>query len=82
MKGEQTNVANAMSSMKILGLNTKSAKTYGKLFADGMKLPRMNTLIAGHCLESKLPIVTNRPKEFKGVKGLVVLTPSMAGVET
>lgn len=81
-KDERTNVENAMSSMKILGLNPKNSQAYGSLLAKGLNLGRMNTLIAGLCLESKLPIITNRPNEFKGVKGLVVLTPSMAGVET
>jgi len=79
-KDEQTKIEDAMSSMKILGLNAKNAQAYGTLFADKMNVPRMNVLIAGLCLESKLPIVTNHPNEFKGVKRLVVLTPSMAGV--
>jgi len=72
---ERTAIEDVMSSLKILGLNAKSAPNYAHLFA-GKKLKRMNALIAGLCLESKLPVLTRQPNEFRNVKGLTVLTPS------
>ena len=68
-------VENAMHAMKILGLNAKNAKRYGALLSRKVKLPRMNALIAGLCLESKLPVLTGSPKEFRGVEGLVIVRP-------
>jgi predicted nucleic acid-binding protein len=73
---ERNAVEHAMSAMKILGLNPKNAKRYGDLLASGARLPRMNVLIAGVCLESKLPVLTGQPKEFHGVKELVVIPTS------
>jgi|SRR5208283_5041831 len=73
---ERHAVEQSMSAMKILGVNAKSAKYYGKLIAEGMKLPRMNALIAGICLESKLPVLTGKPKEFIGVKQLRIVPSS------
>jgi predicted nucleic acid-binding protein len=70
---ERRAVEQSMSAMKILGVNAKSAKYYGKLIAEGMKLPRMNALIAGICLESKLPVLSGQPKEFSGVKQLRIV---------
>ncbi len=72
-------IEHAMSAMKILGLNAKNAKRYGNLFSSGTRLPRMNTLIAGICLESKLPVLTGRPEEFNGLKELVVIPASVLG---
>jgi len=72
-ESERRAVEQSMSAMKILGVNAKSAKYYGKLIADGLKLPRMNSMIAGMCLESKLPLLTGQPKEFSGVKQLRIV---------
>jgi len=74
---ERAAVEGALSGMKILGLNAKSAKTFGAWMSDGLKLKRMNSLVAGMCLESKLPILTMQPNEFHGVKGLVIV-PALA----
>lgn len=70
-------IEQTLSAFKILGLNARSAKTYGALLTGGLKLPRSNIFIAGLCLESKLSILTGQPEEFHGVKGLVVILPSM-----
>lgn len=68
-------VASSMSAMKILGLNARSAKSYGRLLSKGPALPRMNALIAGLALESRLPVLTGLPGEFRGVRGLTLLRP-------
>ena len=74
---ERKALEHAMSAMKILGLNARNAKRYGELLARRLPLPRMNALIAGVCLESKLPVLTGRPREFRGVKGLVIVPGSL-----
>ena len=61
-KKELETIGDAMSAMKILGLNAKSAKNIGGLFARDRSL---TGLIAGVCVESKLPIVTRRGSRFK-----------------
>lgn len=71
---ERTVIEDAMSSLKILGLNAKSAPNYAELF-NNIALKKMNALIAGLCLESKLPILTRQPSQFRKVKGLTVMTP-------
>lgn len=74
-ENERIIIEGLMSSIKILGLNAKSAPKYGGLLNE-KGLPRMNALIAGLCIESKLPILTSKPSEFRKVKGLTVLTPN------
>ncbi len=68
-------VDEAMSALKVLGLNSKSAKVVGGIFSRTAS-PRkgdLPLLIAGVCLESKLPIVTMNPKRFSGIKELQVI---------
>ncbi len=68
-------VDDAMSSLKVLGLNAKSAKVIGNLFADsGSKRNRdLRVLIAGVCRESKLPILTLNPRRFSGIEHVRVI---------
>ena len=74
---ERAAIEGALSGMKILGLNAKSAKTFGGWMSQGPKMQRMNSLVAGVCLESKLPILTMQPNDFRGVKGLMII-PALA----
>ncbi len=73
---ERSAVERAMKSMKILGLNAKSAKKYGEILGQKINIPNMNMLIAGVCLESRLPLLTGQPKAFRGVSGLTIVSPS------
>jgi predicted nucleic acid-binding protein len=67
-------VEDSMAAMKVLGLNAKSARTYGRiLHQTRRRLEWKNILIAGLCLESRLPILTSRKSDFRGIKGLVVI---------
>jgi len=68
-------VDDAMSAMKVLGLNAKSAKAIGKIFPDvnAKRQQDLPVLIAGVCRESKLPIVTMNPKRFSGIRQLRVI---------
>ncbi|MBS4029465.1 MAG: hypothetical protein KGZ58_12615 [Ignavibacteriales bacterium] len=69
-------IDDAMSAMKLLGLNAKNSKRYGTLLAENGTMQRFNLLIAGLCLESKLPIITSRPKEFRNVEHLHIIPAS------
>lgn len=71
-------VAEALSAMKILGLNAKHAPKFGALFASAKRAGTMNLLVAGLCIESRLPLLTARPSEFRGIRGLTVVTPAEA----
>jgi predicted nucleic acid-binding protein len=66
-------IEDSMAAMKLMGLNPKQARKYGALLTSSKRLDTLNVLIAGLCLESKLPILTDRRQDFRGVKGLVVV---------
>jgi len=67
----------AMAAMKLLGLNPKNAQRYGELLRSAPRSATLNILVAGLCLESRLPILTGRKKDFAGVKGLEIVSPEM-----
>jgi predicted nucleic acid-binding protein len=60
-------------AMKILGLNAKNAPRYGRLFSAHPRLRPMDLLVAGLCLESRLPILSDQAEDFRGVRGLKVI---------
>jgi predicted nucleic acid-binding protein len=64
-----------MSAMKVLGLNAKSAKLIGKINSNNISVGKkvLPALIAGVCIESRLPIVTMSPKRFSRIKHLRVI---------
>jgi len=70
-------VEDALAAMKVLGLNARSAKRYGALVAQGKNTDRWIALIAGLCLESRLPVLTDRKKEFSAFRGLVIVPSRM-----
>ena len=76
---EQKAVEDAMSAMKLLGLNPKNAKRYGELLATRKQLEPWNLLIAGLCMESRLPLLTDRNGEFRGIRGLVIVPTQLIG---
>lgn len=69
---EYNAVENVLQSMKVLGLNAKSGKAIGLSFGAHRQSSPMNLLIAGLCRESRLPLVTDREKAFRGMTGLDV----------
>ncbi len=73
---EREAVAAAMGAMKILGLNAKQAMSYGSWFAANARVKPLPMLVAGICLESKLPILTSDAGAFRGIKGLRVIRAS------
>jgi predicted nucleic acid-binding protein len=73
---ERHAVREALTAMKLLGLNAKHAPTFGALMAARTAPGTMETLVAGLCIESALPLVTTHPARFARVKGLTVITPA------
>jgi predicted nucleic acid-binding protein len=68
-------VESALGALKILGLNGKSGRAVGSVFR-GMRasgLRDLDALVGGLCVESRLPLLTGRAEDFKGIKSLKVL---------
>lgn len=65
----------ALSALKVLGLNGKSGRTLGVVLRLARKrgLRDFDTLVAGLCVESRLPLLTGRPKNCRGVRSLKVI---------
>lgn len=76
-KEEMQAIEDSMAALKLLGLNAKNAKSYGELIASKMRADRWNLLTAGLCLESRLPLLTARERDFAGVKGLQIVPPTL-----
>lgn len=74
---ERMGAEDAMSAMKLLGLNPKNAPLYGTLFAAHPGLRPMDLLVAGLCIEGRLPLLTGRRKDFAGIGGLTLVSPRM-----
>jgi predicted nucleic acid-binding protein len=72
---EKHAIAEALTAMKLLGLNAKHAPKFGAILAARTAPGTMETLVAGLCIESGLPLVTSRPARFARVKGLTLVTP-------
>lgn len=70
-------IEDALGVMKILGLNARGAKSYARLLAKGRPRNRWDMLIAGLCIESRLPLLTDRLADFRGVDGLVLVAPRL-----
>lgn len=70
-------IEDSMAALKLLGLNPKNAKRYGELIASTKRVNRWNLLTAGLCLESRLPLLTARARDFVGVRGLQIVSPSL-----
>jgi len=78
---EHTAVEQELSAMKILGLNAKSAKRYGKWVADGLPLPKTDIFVAAICMDSRLPLLTRQPKRFSSVQQLMVVSADSVTAE-
>lgn len=71
--GEQKAIEDSMAAMKVMGLNPKQASRYGTLLKRSERLNILHVLVAGLCIESKLPILTDRRGDFRGIKGLTIV---------
>lgn len=70
---ERKAVEDSMAAMKVMGLNPKQASRYGTLLKRSERLNTLHVLVAGLCIESKLPILTDRRGDFRGIKGLTIV---------
>ncbi|MGB2867486.1 MAG: PIN domain-containing protein [Bacteroidota bacterium] len=74
-EAESRAVEDSLHAVKILGLNAKSARRIGLLFspARAKRTRDLDTLIAGLCHESRLPLVTISTGRYRGIRPLQVL---------
>jgi predicted nucleic acid-binding protein len=79
--GQKLAAESALGALKILGLNGKSGRSLGDAFRSARRkgLRDFDTLIAGLCVESRLPLLTGRPKSYRGVRSLRLI-PAKPGV--
>ena len=68
-------VEHALSALKILGMNGRSGRSLGAVLRVARKrgLRDFDTLIAGLCVESRLPLLTGRLNNYRGVKSLRII---------
>lgn len=76
---ERSAIEDSMAAMKLLGLSPKNAGKYGRLVSSHKKHDRYALLIAGLCIESRLPLLTDRRSMFKGIKGLQCIPSKLVG---
>jgi len=71
-KNELETVERVLSSLKLLGMNGRSAKNLGPLLATAQKnrMRDFDALIAGVSIESRLSLLTRNPKRYKGLRSL------------
>jgi predicted nucleic acid-binding protein len=58
-------IEDALYAMKVLGVNAKSSKNFAKVYLSSSD--RISALIAGVCIESRLPIVTLNPARYRKI---------------
>jgi predicted nucleic acid-binding protein len=63
-------VEGALGALKILGLNGKNGRTLGAIVrrARTNGLRDCDALLAGLCMESRLPLLTGHPRSYRGIK--------------
>ncbi len=79
---ERQAAEDALAAMKVLGLNPKSAPAYGRLFAAHPGRKPADLLVAGLCIESRLPLLTGRRAHYAGVRGLTLISPRLFSGKT
>jgi hypothetical protein len=67
----------AMASMKLLGLSARNAQRYGALLRAKRPASRWEMLVAGLCMESRLPLLTGRASAFRRCAGLTIVSPRL-----
>jgi predicted nucleic acid-binding protein len=73
-RSETRAVEDAMAAIKVLGLNAKNARSFGNILASGRVADRWNALVGGLCVESRLPLLTDRRREFEKLPGLCLVS--------
>jgi predicted nucleic acid-binding protein len=72
-------VVGALGALKILGLNGKNGRTLGAIVrrARTNGLRDCDALIAGMCMESRLPLLTGHPRSYRAIE-IVTIEPFCA----
>ncbi len=72
---ERETISEALCGIKILGMNPKPSKSFGKIYAKprGKNSNNLSAFIGALCLESKLPLLTLRPKNYRWLPELQIL---------
>ena len=66
-------VEDTLGATKILGLNAKQAPKFASLMRAAGRTDQWRVLVAGLCIESRLPLVTASPARFRRMPGLAVI---------
>lgn len=72
-------VEHTLGAMKILGVNSRTAKNFGTLIRQYPDQPLGDLLVAGICLESRLPLLTRLQERFSGIRNLRLVRPASIG---
>lgn len=70
---ERRAVEEVLSAVKILGMNGRNAAKFARLPNFGRRGLPMSALIAGICIEARLPLVTDRSGAFREYRKLRVV---------
>jgi predicted nucleic acid-binding protein len=76
-EGDRKAVEDVMAAIKLLGLNPRNARRYGDLLRSAPRSDTFAMLTAGLCLESRLPLLTGRKKDFVRMRGVMIVSPAM-----
>lgn len=66
-------VEECLGALKILGINARQAPGYGRLLARYPRLAPADLLAASVAIDAGLPVLTERPGCFSGVRGLTIV---------
>lgn len=72
---ERRAVEAVLSAVKILGMNGRNAARFARIAGDGRKGFDRAALVAGVCIEARLPLVTDRPGEYRRHRTLRTVPP-------
>jgi predicted nucleic acid-binding protein len=70
-------VEDALGATKLLGLNARHAPTIASLMGRAGRADCWRVLVAGLCIESRLPLVTAFPARFRRLRGLTVVSADL-----
>jgi predicted nucleic acid-binding protein len=67
---ERRAVEDALSAVRILGMNGRNAGRFARIAGPGGGRIDASALVAGICIEAHLPLVTDRPGEYRRFRNL------------
>ncbi len=76
---EHRKVEDVLSTVKILGMNGRNAKKFATLEGFGRPSVPMESMIAGICIEARLPLMTTRRGAYGKFRNLKVVHASRPG---